>query len=329
MKKSIGIASILIAIIVATAILSPNFLTAYNIENLLRRTALFGILSVGVGFVILTAGIDLSIGGVVCLAGILTPYLLTQMGWSPTETVAMIVLMSIAIGVLQGGLVAYGRIQPFLVTLCGLLMFRGIARGITQDQTQGFQGQFQDLRWLGNGRISIPWVEHFAVPAPVLSLVIIAVLSMIFLNRTVWGRWMKALGRNPSAALHSGIPVARLQVLAYAICSLLAGYGGLLFVCDVGSAQPSDFGNFYELYAIAAAVLGGYRLAGGEGSVIGVIIGAAVMQVLRNAITLVPWLPDTAEFAVIGLVILIGVLGDEFLRRYAASRVRTQTKGIS
>ncbi len=327
MKKILGIAGIFLVIVIATSILSPNFLTSYNIENLLRRTSLFGILSIGVGFVILTAGIDLSIGGVVCLSGILTPYLLNQMGWSATETVVFILLMSIAIGVMQGGLVAYGRIQSFLVTLCGLLIFRGLARGVTMDQTQGFQGKFSELRWIGNGRISIPGVEGFALPAPVLSLIVIAILSMIFLNCTVWGRWMKAVGRSPSAARYSGIPVARLQILAYIICSLLAGFGGLLFVCDVGSAQPSDFGNFYELYAIAAAVLGGYRLSGGEGSVVGVVIGAAVMQVLRNAIVLISWLPDTAEFAVIGLVILIGVLADEFLRRYAANRARTQAKG--
>ena len=327
MKKILGITGIFLVIVIATSILSPNFLTAYNIENLLRRTSLFGILSIGVGFVILTAGIDLSIGGVVCLSGILTPYLLNQMGWTVTETVAFILLMSIAIGVMQGGLVAYGRIQSFLVTLCGLLIFRGLARGVTMDQTQGFQGKFSELRWIGNGRISIPGVEGFALPAPVLSLIVIAILSMIFLNCTVWGRWMKAVGRSPSAARYSGIPVARLQILAYTICSLLAGFGGLLFVCDVGSAQPSDFGNFYELYAIAAAVLGGYRLSGGEGSVVGVVIGAAVMQVLRNAIVLISWLPDTAEFAVIGLVILIGVLADEFLRRYAANRARTQAKG--
>ena len=327
MKKILGIAGIFLVIVIATSILSPNFLTAYNIENLLRRTSLFGILSIGVGFVILTAGIDLSIGGVVCLSGILTPFLLNQMGCSATETVVFILLMSVAIGVMQGGLVAYARIQSFLVTLCGLLIFRGLARGVTMDQTQGFQGKFSELRWIGNGRVSIPGVEGFAIPAPVLSLIVIAILSMIFLNCTVWGRWMKAVGRSPSAARYSGIPVARLQILAYTICSLLAGFGGLLFVCDVGSAQPSDFGNFYELYAIAAAVLGGYRLSGGEGSVVGVVIGAAVMQVLRNAIVLISWLPDTAEFAVIGLVILIGVLADEFLRRYAANRARTQAKG--
>lgn len=327
MKKILGIAGIFLVIVIATSILSPNFLTAYNIENLLRRTSLFGILSIGVGFVILTAGIDLSIGGVVCLSGILTPFLLNQMGCSATETVVFILLMSVAIGVMQGGLVAYARIQSFLVTLCGLLIFRGLARGVTMDQTQGFQGKFSELRWIGNGRVSIPGVEGFAIPAPVLSLIVIAILSIIFLNCTVWGRWMKAVGRSPSAARYSGIPVARLQILAYTICSLLAGFGGLLFVCDVGSAQPSDFGNFYELYAIAAAVLGGYRLSGGEGSVVGVVIGAAVMQVLRNAIVLISWLPDTAEFAVIGLVILIGVLADEFLRRYAANRARTQAKG--
>lgn len=329
MKKSLGIIGIFLAILIATAILSDNFLTAYNIENLLRRSALFGILSIGVGFVILTAGIDLSIGSVVCLTGILTPYLLIQLGWSPLETMALLIALSILIGVFHGVLVSYARIQPFLVTLCGLLIYRGVARGITMDQTQGFQGKFNELRWIGNGRIPIPGVEGFSIPAPVLSLVIIAVIAMVFLNCTVWGRWLKALGRNPSAARYSGVPVARLQTLAYAICSLLAGFGGILFVCDVGSAQPSDFGSFYELYAIAAAVLGGYRLAGGEGSVIGVVIGAAVMQVLRNAIILIPWLPDTTEFAVIGLVILVGVLADESLRRYSAAYAKARMKGDS
>ena len=110
------------------------------------------------------------------------------------------------------------------------------------------------------------------------------------------------------------------MVLAYVICAGLAGFGGLLFSLDVGSAQPADFGNFYELYAIAAAVLGGCSLRGGEGSIIGVLVGAALMQVLQNAITLIDWIPDTIQYAVIGGVILAGAMTDEVLRRAIGRR---------
>jgi ribose transport system permease protein len=140
------------------------------------------------------------------------------------------------------------------------------------------------------------------------------------LHRTVWGRYLKALGRNEEAARYSGVNTDRMVILAYAVCGLLSGVGGMLFVLDVGSAQPVDFGSFYELYAIAAAVLGGCSLRGGEVSVLGVIIGAALMQVLRNAIVLIDAIPNNIEFAIIGIVILAGVSADELVRRAVAAR---------
>jgi ribose transport system permease protein len=155
---------------------------------------------------------------------------------------------------------------------------------------------------------------------PWVILLVVAVAAAVFLNLTIYGRYLFALGRNEEAARYSGINTDRMIILAYVVCSLLAGLGGMLFVFDVGSAQPVDFGNFYELYAIAAAVLGGCSLRGGEGSILGVILGTAVMRVLKNSITMIDQIPNKIEFAVIGFVILGGVITDELLKRLAAKR---------
>ncbi len=320
MKKILGILGLLIVCCLLTAAATDRFLTYYNLENLLRRSALFGILSIGASFVIMTSGIDLSIGSVVCLVGCLTPYLLIEQGLSVPAVVVLMILLSIGLGLLHGLLITRLRLQPFVVTLCGLLMYRGITRGITADRTQGFLNEYTTLRSIGNGRIDVPGIEGFSIPAPVFTLVVVAVLASIFLNKTVWGRYLLAIGRNETAARYSGVNTAGMTVLAYVLCALLSGIGGMLFVFDVGSAQPSDFGNFYELYAIAAAVLGGCSLRGGEGTVIGVVIGAAVMQVLRNSITLIDAIPDNVEFAVIGAVILAGAIVDEVVKRLMARR---------
>ena len=319
MKKVLGILGLLVAICVLTALLSDRFLTAYNIENLFRRSALFGIISIGVAFVIITAGIDLSIGSVVCLTGVFLPFLLTEYGLPVPLALLVVLGLPLLLGTAHGLLITRLKLQPFVVTLCGLLFYRGLARGITSDQTQGFGNDFTVLRTLATGKFPLPFVEGFTIPAPFLILLVVAVLGAIFLNRTIYGRYLLALGGNEEAARYSGINTNRMTVLAYVICSGLAGLGGLLFVLDVNSAQPVDFGNFYELYAIAAAVLGGCSLRGGEGTILGVVIGASVMQVLRNSITLLG-VPTQLEFAIIGAVILAGVVADEVLKRVIAAR---------
>ena len=163
-------------------------------------------------------------------------------------------------------------------------------------------------------------LPRIGIPAPSLILLVVAIAAGVFLNHTIYGRYLLALGRNEEAAKYSGINTDRMIILAYVICSLLAGLGGMLFVMDVNSAQPVDFGNFYELYAIAAAVLGGCSLRGGEGTILGVIIGACLMRVLKNMITLVDAIPTHIEYAIIGAVILAGVTADELIKRYAAKR---------
>ena len=315
MKKILGILGLLLAIFVVTWIVEPKFASAYNLQNIIRWTSLFGIISIGVAFVIITGGIDLSIGSLIGLVGCLLPMLLAA-GYAPAVALVAVVVLSLAIGLMHGLLITRLGLQPFVVTLCGLLFYRGFARWLTHDQVQGFGSSYEGLRQLAIGKVSL---GGFALPIPFFLLVLAGVLAALFLNRTIWGRYLLALGRNETAARYSGIQIERMKILAYVLCSGTAGLGGILFALDVNSVQPAAHGNFYELYAIAAAVLGGCSLRGGEGSILGVVIGAAVMRLLYNAIN-VSGIPTQLEFAIIGAVILAGVIADELIRRLAGRR---------
>jgi ribose transport system permease protein len=318
MKKIAGITSLLLAIFLFSWAVEPKFVSAYNLQNIIRWTSLFGIISIGVAFVIVTGGIDLSLGAVIGLVGCVLPMLLNA-GYSAITAFSIVILLSLSIGLVHGLLITRLGLQPFVVTLCGLLFYRGLARWLTNDQIQGFGSEYEDLREIAIGKISIGGILE--IPSPFLILVVIGLLAAIFLNRTIWGRYLIALGRNEEAASYSGVPINRMKILAYIICSGSAGIGGILFALDVNSVQPAGHGNFYELYAIAAAVLGGCSLRGGEGSILGVIIGAAVMRFLYNAINVLG-IPTQLEFAIIGIVILAGVIADESIRRIAARRLR-------
>lgn len=314
--KVLGIFGLFLAIIAVTGLTNPRFFQAENLENLVQRTALFGILGIGAAFPIITAGIDLSIGSVVALAATTLPLLL-QEGLPAPLALLIVLAASALVGLVHGLLITRLGLQPFVVTLCGLLVYRGLARFLVDDQTLGFGTDNAGLRSLATGR---PFsVGAFDVPAPMLIMLVIAVLAAVFLGRTVLGRWMLALGRNPVAARYAGVPVAPVTVLAYVLCSACAGLGGVLFALDVNSVQPASMGNFYELYAIAAAVLGGCSLRGGEGSILGVVLGAAVMRLLYNSIVLLG-IPSQLEFAIVGGVLLLGAIADELVRRLAERR---------
>lgn len=312
MKKTLGISFLLIVVCVLTALKEPNFLSPYNTGNLVKLVSMFAILGLGAALVIITGGIDLSIGSVVGLVGVLLAWLLTVQGWSVPAALAACVVVALVIGLFHGLLITKLRLQPFVVTLCGLLLYRGIARSLTGDGTVGFGASYDGLRYLATGKFT--FIGGYTLPVPLLVLLVVAVLLAVFLNMTVWGRHLLATGRNEEAARYSGLRTSRYILLAYVLCSLLAGLGGVLFALDVNSVQPDNLGNFYELYAIAAAVLGGCSLRGGEGSVLGVIVGAALMRVLYNAIGVLG-IPTQWEFAIIGVVILLAVTVDEVLRR--------------
>ncbi|MCA8983977.1 MAG: ABC transporter permease [Planctomycetaceae bacterium] len=317
MKKNLGILGLLVVVCAFTAWNSPAFLKPTNIEQLMHRTSLFGLISLGAAFVIMSGGIDLSIGSVIGLTGSLLPWLLVQHGWSVPAAVSTVLLVTLGIGLSHGLLITKLKIQPFIVTLCGLLLYRGLARWITEDSNQRFGGDYATLKWFAKGKLDLGL--GMQIPVPAVLFLVAALFSWILLNRTVWGRHLLALGRNEQAARFSGIATDRLVILAYVLCACLAGAGGMLFALDQNTVQPSAHGNFYELYAIAAAVLGGCSLRGGEGSIVGVAIGAALLRVLYNAIVLAG-IPSQLDFAIIGLVILGGVIADELVKRLAVQR---------
>ena len=330
MNKLIGIAVLLVLVAAVTTVLSYDdvtqsftFLSSYNLENLLRRIGLFGVLSVAAAFVIVTGGIDLSIGAVVCVAGCLLPWLLVDVGLPAPIAMCAVLLVCALIGLWHGLLVVGLRLQPFVVTLCGLLLYRGLMRKFTSDRTMGLGEAGEGLRWLATGKI--PLTADFGLPVPLCVLLLVGVATGILWQRTVAGRHLFALGRNEEAARFAGVRTGLLTMMSYVACSTLAGLGGCLFVLDVNSAQASSFGNFYELYAIAGAVLGGVALRGGEGMVLGVVLGAALMQLLSNTINLVGD-SNQLEFAVVGAVILFGAGFDEVVRRFFSAKGRVGPK---
>ncbi len=317
MKKTLGILGLLIVVCLFTAANSPNFLSAYNMQNTFRWIGLFGIIGVGVSLVIVTGGIDLSIGSVVGLSGSLLAFLLTTKGISPWIVIPLILLGSAGIGLIHGLLITKVRLQPFVVTLCSLLFCRGIARYITGDQSVGFGSDFKGLRFLSDG--ALPLTDSFSLPVPFINMIIVALIAGFLLQYTIYGRYLFALGRNEEAARYSGINTSWVTIGAYVACSLCAGFSGIVFALDLNTVQPAGMGEFYELYAIAAAVLGGFSLRGGEGAILGVIIGTAVLRVLQNAITILGF-PSELEFAIIGAVLLAGVIADELFKRFMAKK---------
>lgn len=321
MKKILGIFGLLVVVIIITALWNPRFLIPFNVKNTLRWTGLFGIISIGAMFVIITGGIDLSIGSVIGLAGVLFSRALVEQGLSPWLAVPCILAITGLIGLAHGLLITKLKLQPFVVTLCGLMICRSAARYLGSDSTHGFAGLAGLKKWIKGSFFENCFGTSggYDIPMAFVYMIVIAIVASVFLNLTVWGRYLYALGNNEEATRLSGVRTDRIVILAYVVCGILAGFGGMMFAVDVGSVQPSTHGNFYELYAIAAAVLGGCSLRGGEGAVLGVIFGSAMLRVLYNAINMLE-IPTELELTVIGLVILAGVIADELIKRRAASR---------
>jgi ribose transport system permease protein len=298
---------------------SVKFLTPGNARNLLTLIGLFGILSLGQSFVIVTGGIDLSVGSVVALVGILAADLMDKgQGWSPFAVIPAMLVLAAFIGACHGVLITKARMQPFIVTLCGLFFYRGIARVISGDATRGFGAAYPNLAWLANGFLPN---EDSILPVPFLIFIVLAVIVAAFMHLTPPGRHLFALGANEESARFSGIPTHRLTILAYVLCSLITGLGALLLAFNINSLGPTNFGSFYELYAIAGVVLGGCSLRGGSGNILGVVIGAALLRVLTNLVGILE-IPSELEFVVIGGAILLGVLVDELFTRRSARVVQ-------
>jgi ribose transport system permease protein len=313
MKKELGIFILLIILCVVVAAINPKFVNSANLQNMARLVGMFGIFSIGIGMVIITGGIDLSVGSVFALLGVLLSQMLMEWHWPSLLAVVAVIALAMALGALHGFLITKVNIQPFIVTLCGLLFYRGAARFIAHDETKGFGGEesgFETLRTLATGSV-------LGIPMPFILLIVIAAIMWVVLHRSIYGRYLYAVGRNEEAARYSGINSRRVIASAYILSGMLAGVAGVLIAFYTNSVSPSSHGNFYELYGIAAAVLGGCSLRGGEGSIIGILIGATLLQVLQNLVNLLG-IPSSLNFAVMGAVILLGVVADQILKRRAA-----------
>jgi ribose transport system permease protein len=308
-RKELGLAVLIVAIAAITAALNPQFLSTVNLMNMANLIGLFGIFSIGQGLIIITGGIDLSVGSIFALLGVVFLDLTANMGVAWPIALMMVLALGLVMGLVHGLLVTRLGLQPFVVTLCGLLIYRGAARYYTGDSTigLGYAEGLDGLAWLAAGR-------SFGVPHSFLALIVVALAMGVVLHRSVFGRYLFAVGRNEEAARYSGIRTGAVVTGAYVLGGLLAAFSTILLVFYTSSVSPSSFGNFYELYAIAAAVLGGCSLRGGEGSVLGIVLGTVLLQILQNLVNILG-IPSSLNFAVMGGVILIGALADRQLAR--------------
>ena len=308
-RQEIGILALLLVLCAIVAAASPQFLSVVNLQNVGRLVGTYGIFSIGVGIVIITGGIDLSVGSICALLGVLLSMMLVEWNWPPAVALAAVLALGGALGAAHGLLITRLGLQPFIVTLCGLLLYRGAARYVADDSTKGFgAGEgFEWVRALASGSVG-------GVPMPFVVMCVVAAMAWVLLHRSVYGRHLFAVGHNAEAARYSGVGTRTVVAWAYVLSGVLAALSAVIIAFYTNSISPASHGNFYELYAIAAAVVGGCSLRGGEGTVLGIVIGAALLQVLRNLVNLLD-IPGSLDFAVMGGVILLGAVADQLFGR--------------
>jgi ribose transport system permease protein len=293
----------LVALSLVLWILTPHFLTVSNLLNIAQQTSINAIIAVGLTFVIISAGIDLSVGSLVAFSGVVMASLLQRDVPLPIAVAAGLVT-GLVCGLINGLLITLGRLPPFIATL-GMM---SVARGGALLYTDGrpISGFGEGFRWLATG-------EVLFVPVPVLLMGVVYVIAHFILRRTPFGRYVFAIGGNEEAALLSGVRVRLHKTMVYGVCGLLSALAGVVLTARLNSAQPIA-GINYELDAIAATVIGGTSLMGGQGSVIGTLIGALIMGVLRNGLNLLG-VSSFVQQLVIGAVIILAVLMDTAFKR--------------
>ncbi|MFY0854571.1 ribose ABC transporter permease [Enterobacter roggenkampii] len=297
----------LIALLVLIAIvstMSPNFFTVNNLFNILQQTSVNAIMAVGMTLVILTSGIDLSVGSLLALTGAIAASLVgIEVNTLVAVAVAAALAAGAAIGAVTGVIVAKGRVQAFIATLVMMLLLRGVTMVYTNGSpvNTGFTDNADLFGWFGIGR-------PLGVPTPVWIMAIVFLAAWYMLHHTRLGRYIYALGGNEAATRLSGISVNKVKVIVYSLCGLLASLAGIIEVARLSSAQPTA-GTGYELDAIAAVVLGGTSLAGGKGRIVGTLIGALILGFLNNGLNLLG-VSSYYQMIVKAVVILLAVLVD-------------------
>ncbi|MFD9849713.1 ABC transporter permease/substrate-binding protein [Streptomyces parvus] len=301
-----GALSALVVLVVAMSLLSGDFLTTQNLLNVGVQAAVTAILAFGVTFVIVSAGIDLSVGSVAALSATVLAWSATSAGVPVVLAVVLAIVTGIACGFVNGALISYGKLPPFIATLAMLSIARGLSLVISQGSPIAFPDSVSRLGDTLGGRL----------PVPVLVMIAMGLVTALILGRTFIGRSMYAIGGNEEAARLSGLRVKRQKIVIYALSGLFAAVAGIVLASRLVSAQPQA-AQGYELDAIAAVVIGGASLAGGVGKASGTLIGALILAVLRNGLNLLS-VSAFWQQVVIGVVIALAVLLDT-LRRKAGS----------
>lgn len=339
MRREAGMGIALVVMCFVLWLSNPDFLGQSNAMNLLRQISMLAIFAIGISFVIIQGGIDLSIGSVIGLTGVLIAKLsspaLGGLGYSLWIGIPVALGVALSFGLLQGLLITRLGIQPFIVTLGGMLFLRGVSQTIAEGGTLSLGGS--PLLKLANGGL-LQYGDDPLLPYPFLIFLAVLAIAGYVLHLTVFGRYMYAIGGNRDAAEYSGINVRRVETSTYVISAGLGGVAGVCYAAYIGQ-MSQQVGIAYELYAIAAAVLGGCSLRGGEGTVLGVVIGSAVMRVIDNGINMFQMRYIDAEgqrriwrldpnwtFIIIGGVILVAVVLDQVVHLVQTKR-RTRMAG--
>lgn len=293
----------LIILMAVITIINSNFLTANNLLNLLLQVTSNALIAFGMTFVILTGGIDLSVGSILALSSALTAGLLGS-GIPVTLAILISLILGCILGMMNGLLISYGKLAPFIVTLATMTIFRGATLVYTNGNpiTKGLSDTFL-FQFLGQGYI-------VGIPFPVIIMFIVFIVLYVLLHKTAFGKSVYAIGGNEKAAYISGVKLNKVKIIIYSISGIMASISGLIITSRLSSAQPTA-GASYEMDAIAAVVLGGTSLSGGKGRILGTLIGALIIGVLNNGLNIIG-VSAFWQQVVKGVVILIAVLIDRF-----------------
>lgn len=318
MTRILGVLGLLVVLYAALIESNPAASSARNLIYVANNQGRYGVITLGAALVIICGGIDLSIGSVVGCAAVLFGVLMEQ-GVHPFAAVVLVLVFGMGVGLINGLFVTKVRLQPFLVTLCGMFVYRGLARllgGVVSpaqviDVRPDYEAALNTLNYILIGKNE---KGALIFPAMFVLLLVLAAVVGFFLHRTAYGRYWYAIGHNELAAKYAGVNVDRQRTSVYIICSTLAALGGVLLFLDSSTIQSDSAGAGLELYAILGAVLGGCSLRGGEGTAVGMVLGAMVLPVLETLVSF-RGLKNNVIPAVIGLTLLVGTVVDELIRR--------------
>lgn len=294
--------AILCLIVVAMFFLTDRFFTANNLSNVGRQVSMNAILSVGMTMVIISGGIDLSVGAIVAMSGVVCAEIISKTGQMVLAILAAL-LVGVLVGFINGILIAKTQIAPFIITLSSCSICTGIVQASTMAMPIPLDNE--GFKVLGQGSLAI-------IPIPFLIMLLIFILAAFLMNRTKFGRYVYAIGGNEKASIVAGIQVIKIKTMVYVLCGFLAALAGVIYTSRLSSGTPS-LGEGYEMDAITAAVIGGASLSGGSGGIWGTLIGAIIIGVIKNALNLLQ-VNSYYQDIVTGAVVLAAVLFDRFIQ---------------